>query len=723
MSLCIALRTETHLFINPRQSAGQKQSEIILHQTEIDNLKLLLFKLKDKEQMFLNRELGWIEFNSRVLEEGLDQSLPLLERLKFLSIFSTNLDEFFMVRVSGLQGQRETNPASLSPDGLSPAAQLKLISERLRPLLKRQTDCLLHEVLPGLEELGVRLVEYNDLSPDKRSELDQFFLERVFPVLTPLAVDPGHPFPYISNISLNLGVLLEPSGTIRGESRFARVKIPPNVPRLVPANGNNQFVLLEQLVAAQIGLLFPKCNIIECQSFRITRDADIEIEEDEAEDLLKSVEQTLRQRRFGIGVRLEVSSAMSMQMIDLLCQFLQLETQDVYSVDGPLNIPDLMALYKLDLPEAKDRPFEPMTPTIFRDAETIFDVIRRQDVLLHHPYEPFMPVVEFYRAAAKDPNVLAIKATLYRVGPDSPIVKALIDAAECGKQVAVLVELKARFDEENNIAWARKLEEVGAHVIYGIVGLKTHAKVTLVVRQEGPTLRRYMHLGTGNYNPITARIYTDLGLLTSNREFGDDCSGLFNFLTGYSGQTDYRKLVVAPVRLRERLSSLIRREAQHKAAGRQAGIVVKCNHLTDTSLIEEFYAASSVGVPIKLIIRGVCCLCPGVPGLSENIQVASIVGRFLEHTRVFLFENGGAEEVYLGSADIMHRNLDRRIETLFPIEDLHLRDRVRREVLDDALSDNTKIRWLQSDGRYSRAIHSDNAPHNFQEGLMMRYQG
>src|SRR5215510_4985080 len=646
------------------------------------------------EQMFLNRELGWIEFNSRVLEEGLDRSLPLLERLKFLSIFSTNLDEFFMVRVAGLQGQRETNPASLSPDGLSPATQLKLISERLRPLLKRQTDCLLHEILPGLEELGVRLVEYNDLPADKRNKLDRFFLERVFPVLTPLAVDPGHPFPYISNISLNLGVLLEPGGSVRGERRFARVKIPPNVPRLVPANGNNQFVLLEQLVAAQIGLLFPKCNIIECQSFRITRDADIEIEEDEAEDLLKSVEQTLRQRRFGFGVRLEVSSAMSIPMIDLLRQSLQMDEQDVYSIDGPLNIPDLMTLYKLDLPEAKERLFEPMTPTVFRDGETIFDVIRRQDVLLHHPYEPFMPVVEFYRAAAKDPSVLAIKATLYRVGPDSPIVKALIDAAEHGKQVAVLVELKARFDEENNIAWARRLEEVGAHVIYGIVGLKTHAKVTLVVRQEGSTLRRYMHLGTGNYNPITARIYTDLGLLTSNPDLGDDCSELFNFLTGYSGQNDYRKLVVAPVGLRERLSTLIRREVQHKAAGSEAGIVVKCNHLTDTSLIEEFYAASSAGVQIKLIIRGVCCLRPGVPGLSENIQVGSIVGRFLEHTRVFLFENGGAEEVYLGSADIMHRNLDRRIETLFPIEDSHLRDRVRRELLDHALTDNTKIRWL-----------------------------
>ena len=675
------------------------------------------------EPLLFNRELSWVEFNSRVLEEALDPALPLLERLKFLSIFSTNLDEFFMVRIAGLQEQFETNPNSVSPDGLTPATQLKLIAERLRPLLKKQTNCLMKEVLPGLRNMGVLLAQLSDLTHYQRKELDRFFVERVFPVLTPLAVDQGHPFPYISNISLNLGVLL---GTVadggENEPRFARIKIPPNVPRLVPVDGASTFVLLEELVSAHIGSLFPKCIILECQPFRITRDADTEIEEDEAEDLLKSVEQTLRQRRFGFGVRLEVSATMSIPMIDLLRHSLQLWDQDIYPTDGPLNIPDLMALYKLDLPAAKDKPFEPVAPHVFRDGETIFDGIRHQDILLHHPYESFMPVVEFFRAAARDPHVLAIKATLYRVGKDSPVVNALIDAAERGKQVAVLVEVKARFDEENNILWARRLEEAGAHVIYGVVGLKTHAKLTLVIRQEGNLLRRYVHLSTGNYNPLTARVYTDLCLFTSHPEFGNDCSELFNFLTGYSGQIDYRRLIVAPVRLRESLTALIRREATHKAAGRPAGILAKFNTLTDTALIEEFYAASAAGVPITLIVRGVCCLRPGVPGLSDNIRVASIVGRFLEHSRIYLFSNGGDEEIYLGSADLMHRNLNRRIEVFFPIMESHHRERIRTEILENALTDNQKIRWLQPDASYRRVPGSGSAPHNFQDNLMLKYQ-
>ena len=671
--------------------------------------------------LLFNRELSWIQFNARVLEEALDPSLPLLERLKFLSIFSTNLDEFFMVRVSGLQEQLETVAPPLSPDGMTPAAQLKLISETLRPLLQQQTDCLIHEILPGLEEAGIRLLEYEELSASQKQDLEQFYFDRVFPVLTPLAVDPGHPFPYISNISLNLGILLGPSGSdVENEPRFARVKIPPKVPRLVPVDGGHQFVLLEQLVAAHIYSLFPKCAILECQPFRITRDADIEIEEDEAEDLLKSVEQTLRQRRFGFGVRLEVSSAMSVPMVELLRQSLQMDEQDVYSLDGPLNIPDLMSLYKLDLPALKDRPFEPAMPAVFSEGESIFDVVRRHDVLIHHPYESFMPVVDFFRTAAKDPNVLAIKSTLYRVGPDSPIVSTLIQAAENGKQVAVLVELKARFDEENNILWARRLEQAGAHVIYGIVGLKTHAKLTLVVRQEGHHLRRYMHLGTGNYNPQTARIYTDLGLLTSSAEIGADASELFNYLTGYSGQTDYRKLIVAPLRLRDRLVALIQREITHRIEGRPAGIIAKCNSVTDTGLIEQLYAGSQAGVPITLIVRGVCCLRPGVPGLSENIRIASIVGRFLEHSRVYMFKNGGNEEIYLGSADIMHRNLDRRVEVLFPIENKHHRLRIQHEVLINALEDNIKIRWLEPDGTY-RLADSKVPPHNFQENLLLKH--
>ncbi len=674
-----------------------------------------------KEDRFFNRELGWIEFNARVLEEALDPALPLLERLKFLSIFSTNLDEFFMVRVAGLQEQLDTNPDSLSPDGLTPATQLKLISERLRPLLKQQTDCLLNEILPGLAILAVHLVEQKSLSAEEHRELERFFAERVFPILTPLAVDPGHPFPYISNISLNLGILLWPNSTSLDEQpRFARVKIPANVPRLIPVQNTNKFVLLEDLVAAHIGLLFPGCTILECQSFRITRDADIEIEEDEAEDLLKSVQQTLRQRRFGFGVRLEVSSTMSHAMVDLLRQSLQMDMQDVYSIEGPLSIPDLMALYRLDLPSAKDKPFEALTPLIFREGESIFDALRQRDILLHHPYESFMPVVDFFRSAAKDPNVLAIKATLYRVGSDSPIVGALIEAAERGKQVAVLVELKARFDEENNIQWARRLEEVGAHVIYGIVGLKTHAKMTLVIRQEGNLLRRYVHLATGNYNPTTARIYTDVCLFTAHPDFGADASELFNFLTGFSGQTEYRKLILAPVGLRERLTELIRRETEHMLDGRPAGIFAKCNSLTDTALIDELYVASAKGVPITLIVRGVCCLRPGVPGLSENIRVARIVGRFLEHSRVYLFLNGENEEVYLASADLMHRNLNRRVEVMFPIEDPQLRERTRIELLENAITDNTKIRWLQPDGSYER-VPLDGQIRNFQEELMAKY--
>jgi len=413
---------------------------------------------------------------------------------------------------------------------------------------------------------------------------------------------------------------------------------------------------------------------------------------------------------------------MSEAMADLLRRSLQLESQDVYSIHGPLNIPDLMALYKLDLPGAKDKGFEPQTPAVFREGESLFDTIRHQDVLLHHPYEPFMPVVEFFHSAAKDPQVLAIKATLYRVGTDSPIVNSLIEAAERGKQVAVLVELKARFDEENNIIWARRLEEAGAHVIYGVVGLKTHCKMTLVIRQEGNTLRRYVHLATGNYNPITARIYTDVCLFTTNPDFGADASELFNYLTGFSGQTHYRKLLVAPVGLREHLVRMIRREVENKTAGRPAGIFAKCNSLTDTALIEELYAASAAGVPITLIIRGVCCLRPRVAGLSENIRVASIVGRFLEHSRVYLFSNGGEEELYLGSADLMHRNLNRRVEVVFPVDDPQLRRRAMTEMLDDAVTDNTKIRWLQPDGTYQRISPDGAEPRNFQEGLMAKFQ-
>ncbi|MGE0103455.1 MAG: polyphosphate kinase 1 [Blastocatellales bacterium] len=672
------------------------------------------------ESPLLNRELSWIEFNSRVLDEALDPTQPLLERLKFLSIFSTNLDEFFMVRVSGLKEQLESNPLMVSPDGLTPATQLKRISERLHTLLDLQMRCLLRQVLPGLEEHGIRIIPYGELSRSQRGQLHNYFIERIFPVLTPLSVDPGHPFPYISNISMNLGTLVVPEKPENGEEpRFARVKLPPSVPRLIPIdNDGTSFVLLEEVMAAHIDSLFPGMRIIECQPFRITRDADIEIEEDEAGDLLKTVEQQLRQRRFGFGVRLEVSAGMSPHMVKLLTNSLEMEEQDVYTIDGPLNIPDLMALYKLDLPELKDPPFTPTTPQVLKSSETIFDAIRHQDILLHHPYESFAPVVEFLLQAARDPHVQAIKQTLYRVGKDSPIVEALIEASEQGKQVAVLVELKARFDEENNINWARRLEKAGVHVVYGLVGLKTHSKVALVVRQEKNTLRRYVHMSTGNYNPVTARIYTDLGFFTANEDFGADASDLFNYLTGYSRQVRYRKLLVAPVNLRKTMTELIRREIVNQQKGLPSGITAKFNSFTDAGLIEEMYAASREGVPIDLIVRGISCLRPGLPGRSETIRVGSIVGRFLEHSRIYRFVNGGNEEVYIGSADLMNRNLDRRVETLFPIEDAKLKERVIKEMLEPALIDNVKMRWLQSDGSYQRPRNSDEKPFSFQDNLL-----
>ncbi|QQS44822.1 MAG: polyphosphate kinase 1 [Acidobacteriota bacterium] len=668
----------------------------------------------------LNRELSWIEFNSRVLDEALDPTQPLLERLKFLSIFSTNLDEFFMVRVSGLKEQLESNPMMLSPDGLSPATQLRRISDRLHTLLDLQMRCLLKQVLPGLEKHGVRIFPYSDLSRSQRDDLRNFFNERIFPVLTPLSVDPSHPFPYISNISMNLGTLVMPEKPENGdEPRFARVKLPPSVPRLISINGDGySFVLLEEVMAAHIDTLFPGMRILECQPFRITRDADIEIEEDEAGDLLKTVEQQIRQRRFGFGVRLEVSAGMSPHMVKLLCHSLKLEEQDVYTIDGPINMPDLMALYKLDLPELKDTPFTPTTPPILRSSETIFDAIRHQDILLHHPYESFAPVVDFLMQAARDPNVQAIKQTLYRVGKDSPIVEALIEAAEQGKQVAVLVELKARFDEENNIQWARRLEKAGVHVVYGLVGLKTHTKITLVVRQEKNSLNRYLHLSTGNYNPVTARIYTDLGFFTADKDFGADASDLFNYLTGYSRQIRYRKLLVAPVNLRKTMTEMIRREVANHQRGLPSGITAKFNSFTDAGMIEEMYAASREGVPIDLIVRGISCLRPGLSGRSETIRVGSIVGRFLEHSRIYRFINGGNEEIYVGSADLMNRNLDRRVETLFPIEDVRLRERIVREILEPALLDNVKMRWLQSDGSYQRPRNTDEKPFSFQDELL-----
>lgn len=661
-------------------------------------------------KLLFNREASWLEFNRRVLEEALDKSQPLLERVKFLSIFSTNLDEFFMIRVSGLKQQIEENVTELSLDGLTPIAQLKLINEALRPMLAEQVRCFKEEVLTELEANAIIISPYRTLSDRQRRMLTTYFIDHVFPVLTPQAVDPSHPFPYISNLSLNLGVMIEPNGhtvDAAGAPRFARVKVPPLVPRLVPVGDDSraEFVLLEELIAANIEALFPGMRAAELHTFRVTRDADIEIREDEANDLLQAVERELRKRRFGTAVRLEVAASMPGEMVRFLASSLKLAADDVYTIDGPLNMPDLMALYKMDraeLSHLKDKPYAAAAPSALRTSESVFDVIKRQDVLVHHPYDSFSSVLDFINAAAADPDVQAIKMTLYRPGPDSPVVRALMQAVEKGKQVAVLVELKARFDEESNIEWARRLERVGVHVVYGMIGLKTHCKLALVIRREAGALRRYLHVGTGNYNPSTARIYTDVGLFTADPDFGADASELFNYLTGFSHQTEYRRLLVAPVNLRQRLTALVEREIEHQKIGRPSRIVAKINSLTDTKLIRTLYEASQAGVPIDLVVRGVCTLRPGVPGLSDTITVKSIVGRFLEHSRIFYFLNAGEEEVYIGSADWMQRNLDRRVELLAPINDPRLRTHLKEEVLDVCLKDNVKARRLLPDGTYER---------------------
>ncbi|HJQ71650.1 MAG TPA: polyphosphate kinase 1 [Blastocatellia bacterium] len=691
-----------------------KKTKLRAHDGDVHNVTLppTLFL---QRQLLFNRELSWLEFNRRVLEEGLDRTQPLLERLKFLSIFSTNLDEFFMIRVSGLKQQVDEGVTELSLDGLAPAQQLKGISDALRPMIAEQMRCLKDEILPELSNEVIVITPYRALSDRERRALNSYFMENVFPVLTPQAVDPSHPFPYISNLSLNLGLMIEPSadGGAQGfavniqEPRFARVKVPPIVPRLVPVgDSGTEFTFLEDVIAANINILFPGMRVGEPYAFRVTRDADIEIREDEANDLLKMMEQQLRKRRFGTAVRLEVSQTMPGEMMRTLASSLGLGADDVYTIDGPLNVPDLMALYKIDRPELKDRPLSATVPHALRGADNIFDVIRRQDVLVHHPYNSFSSVTDFINTAAIDTDVLAIKMTLYRTGQDSPIVRALMEASERGKQVAVLVELKARFDEENNIEWARRLERAGVHVVYGLLGLKTHSKLALVVRREADSLRRYVHIGTGNYNPTTARIYTDIGLFTSNEQIGADATDLFNYLTGFSRQTEYRRLLVAPVNLRERMIALIEREISNHREGRAARIIAKVNSLTDTKIIRELYKASQAGVPIDLIVRGICALRPGVPGLSDTVTVTSIVGRFLEHSRIFYFANGGDEDVYIGSADWMMRNLDRRVELVTPIDDPRLKKHLK-EVLDLCLGDNVKARRLQPEGSYERVTPAD----------------
>jgi polyphosphate kinase len=661
-------------------------------------------------QRLFNRELSWLEFDRRVLEEATDPANPLLERLKFLSIFSTNLDEFFMIRVSGLKERVAEGLTERSPDGMTAAEQLSEIRARLAPMLKLQGEYLSNELIPELRTAGISIEPYDTLDDADQKKLKKYFRENLFPILTPQSVDKRHPFPYISNLSLNIGLYVEPEDQaidpalkqLFKRKRFARVKLPPSAPRLIPVGKDGRYVLLEEVVAANAGELFPNMKVGRPFLFRVTRDADIEVREDEAGDLLRSLEKELQRRRDRFPVRLEVDAAMPDKMLKMLAKGVGLAVSEVEKVDGIFAIPGLMQLYRLNRPELKDAPFVPDVPTAMLKPDGVFETLKHNDVLLHHPYTSFNAVNEFISEAADDPDVQAIKICLYRTGKHSPIVDSLIRASRAGKQVTALVELLARFDEENNIEWARRLESEGVHVVYGISGLKTHGKVLLVVRREKDRLVRYVHVSTGNYNRITARTYTDLGLLTSNEEIASDATALFNFLTGYSQPGEYKRLIVAPTALRDRLIALIRRERKHKAAKRPARIVIKVNSLTDDLVIEELYRASQAGVEIDLIVRGICCLRPGVKGLSENIRVRSVVGRFLEHSRVFYFANGGKEEIFLGSSDIMPRNFDRRVEVLTPVLDTAISEYLRETVLDAYLRDEVNARLLTPDGTYLR---------------------
>lgn len=687
-----------------------------------------LSKYNNKNNFF-NRELSWIKFNKRVLEEAENPNLPLLDRIKFISIFHSNLDEFYMIRVSGLYEQIDAKVYDSAVDGLSPVEQLRLIDMEVRPLVNRSIEIWEKEIIPQLKEHDVHLLEYNQLTEAEKRALNEYFKKELYPILTPLAVDPGRPFPYISNLSLNLAIQIK---TPNGEKHFARLKIPNTLPRLIQIDKfintgavrskKIKFIWLGDYIKNNLHVLFPGMEIIEAHKFRITRDTDIEIQEDEADDLLSVIEENILQRRFGNVVRLEVEKSMPQFMIDLIVKNLQMRYEDVHVLDGPLGMSDIMKLYDLPIPHGKEEAHHPVNPLTKDESEDIFDTLSKKDILLHHPYHTFNTVLDFIKAAVDDPNVLAIKQTLYRVGKDSPIIEYLKEAAEEGKQVAVLVELKARFDEENNIKWARELEKVGVHVVYGLVGLKTHAKMTLVVRKEPTGIKRYVHLGTGNYNVMTAKIYTDLSLLTSNSEICDDVTDIFNYLTGFSNQTTYKQLFVAPITLRKELMNLIENEIKLAKQGKEARIIFKCNAITDPDMIMALYEASNTGVKIDLIVRGVCCLKPGVKGLSENISVRSIVGRFLEHHRIYYFYNNGKESVYLSSADIMERNLNRRVEAAFPILDKNIKKHIINDILTTYLNDNQKARILLPDGTYTRVEVNNESIINSQEFFINLYK-
>jgi len=684
-----------------------------------------------KPENFFNRDLSWLEFNRRVLEEALNPELPLLDKIKFVSIFFSNLDEFYMIRVAGIKEQLRAKVIDTSIDGLTPIEQLRKIESTIQPMLKQLSDFWLDEIIPRLKENKINIYNsLDEITKEERDALNQYFLKEIYPVLTPLAFDPGRPFPYISNLSLSFALLIKRP---TGEKHFARVKVPGIIPRLLridnilktkPKNGTNgiyKYVWICDLIRSNLGLLFPGLDILEAYLFRITRDTDLEIQEDEADDLLQMIEENIKQRKFGSVVRLEVEKQMPEYMIDTLIENLEISRDDLHVIDGNLGLSDVILLYDLQLPHLKEKPFHPVTPNIFEDEENIFSLIRRKDIMLHHPYDSFNPVIEFIKHASRDPEVLAIKQTLYRVGPDSPIIKYLIEAAELKKQVAVLVELKARFDEENNIFWARELEKAGVHVVYGLLGLKTHAKMTLVVRKEIDGVKRYVHLSSGNYNIDTAKIYTDIGLFTADQNICSDVSEIFNYLTGYSEQKTFRKLWVAPVNKRQKFLELIEREIKNVKSGGKGHLIFKLNALVDPLLIAALYEASAKDVKIDIIVRGICCLIPQVPGLSDNIRVISIVGRFLEHARIYYFYNNSSEEIYCSSADLMQRNLDRRVETTFPILNADIKKYIKEKILDTSLSDNEKTRILFPTGKFlfNKKVYTEEKV-NHQEVLMSR---
>ena len=689
------------------------------------------------DDRYLNRELSWLDFNARVLTLAEDPRRPLLERAKFLAIFSRNLDEFFMVRVAGLKRRQQTGlPTRRSSDGMSLTEHLTAISARTTELIARESKCFASEVAPALAQAGVEIVRWADLNPAEHDRMRTYFREQVFPVLTPLALDPAHPFPYISGLALNLAVVArDPDG---GPELFARVKVPNNVPRLVAVDRDlrthARFLPLEDLIAAHLGALFSGMSIVEHHVFRVTRNAELEVDDDRDEDLLQALERELARRRFGPPVRLEVASTISDHVLELLLRELDMDSDDVLRVPGLLDLSALLTLHDdLDRPDLKDRPFVPATHPRFLDGETkhllgggdatrrsVFALLREGDVLVHHPYHSFSTSVQrFIEQAALDPNVLAIKQTLYRTSGDSPVIDALVDAAEAGKQVVVIVEVKARFDEQANIGWARTLEKAGCHVVYGLVGLKTHCKIALVVRQEGNQIRRYAHIGTGNYHPKTARAYEDLGLLTADPEIGADLTDLFNMLTGYSRQTAYRRLLVAPYGVRSGIISRIEAQADLARAGQPSLIQLKVNALVDEEVIDALYRASQAGVPIDLLVRSMCTLRPGVPGMSETIQVRSIVGRFLEHSRVYRFGDGPDTEFWIGSADIMHRNLDRRVEALVRVTDPTATADMSR-LLNRAMSPGTAAFELHPDGSWTEITGAEELPATHLHDALLR---